>query len=249
MTPISTTGQYSTAPPRRPRIGPSSRHASEPRSVLDRGATTDSDTDDVDGTGSTRTRPAHIGCPAHPHDRPHLARGHPSPGPTGLGTTSDALREGPPRRGPGSNRGRPGAGGGTGPGALRGPGGGTGSRLGGTHGHGHPTPANNVRTGDGSGEEGHGGDSGRGGGHGGTRRQPLPDDVPALGPTAGRHLPEPAHAPAPMVGTQGPVPPTTGTGRPTTRIATQPAGMRAAWGGTGGRRRHPVQRRAAARPT
>lgn len=137
MTPISTTGQYSTGPPIPPGIAAGSAHASETRSatcgpgpVAAPDADADSDADGVDGAGS-RGAPADRtvtrgGRPAHTHDRPHLAGGNTSVGPACLGTAPDALRQGPPGRGPGGGPGRPGSRGGRRPGALRRPGGGKG---------------------------------------------------------------------------------------------------------------------------
>lgn len=208
MTPLSTSGRRSTAASGDAGAPGRFPHASEPKCACLRAPDPAGDRHG-DGPAGPATTPVRVGCaPGGRHragDRPHLARRPAPPGPAGLGAPGDGLRPGTPGRGPGGARGHTGSNGGGGPGLLRGPGGRQGSRLGGPHGNGRPTPAHDVRAGDGDGRGGRGGGTGRGDRHGGRERFALHGDVRPLGPAPRRGVREPAVAPAAVAPAQGPV--------------------------------------------
>ncbi len=153
---------------------------------------TDADADD--DRGAVRPRAA----PAGTRRGHRLAGGDAATDRTGLGPARDGVRGGPPRRGSGRARRRPGQSGGARPGVLRGARGGHRGGGGGTVRNGRPASAHHVRTGDAIGEEGRPGGAGRVAGCAGTPGEPLrPYAMPALGLAARRHVSGPAVTAAP----------------------------------------------------
>lgn len=244
VTPLSTTGRYSTDPGHdRPDAGRFS-HASETMSAYVAGfaAGTDGDRPGIpdpvrpgpdDRPGTTGSAPIPGTARGSRSDgtdrRPRMALGRTSLGRTGLGSPGDDIRPRSPGRGPRGGPGHTGTGGRTGPGVFRRPGRGARSGLGGTDGHRDAATTHDVRAGTGVGGEGRRGRDGRGSGHRGhrgTRKSPLPDVMPALGPAQRKDIPEPA-VPAPTLAAERrPVP--LATGDRASAIATPAVGMGAA---------------------
>lgn len=200
VTPLSTTGRYSTDPGHDPPDAGRFSHASETMCAYVAGATAGHDGDrpggaepvgpgppvrpspsDPDGTTGTcrAAGPRYDG----PGGRRHVAGGRTPFGGTGLGSPGDALRPRPPRRGPGRVPRHAGARRGSRPRLLRGPRRGPRHRLGGTVEHGDTTAPHDIRACRTDGTKRRRGDGGRRARHGGTKRVALRELVPALGPT------------------------------------------------------------------
>lgn len=223
MTPLSTTGRCSTDPSHDPPDAGRFSHASETMSAYMAGPAAGFDGDrpgipdpvrlgTYDRTrtagphGTTGTFRRSGSRSGGPGCGPRVARGRTSLGPTGLGTAGDDIRPRSPGRGPHRGSRHTGTGRRTGPGVVRGQSRGTRSGLSGTDRHGHPTSAHDIRSGAGNGGEGRRSRDGRGTGHRGTRQPPLPDVMPALGPTQRKDLPGPTVTTATLATEQGPVP-------------------------------------------
>lgn len=222
MTPLSTTGRCSTDPGHDPPDAGRFSHASETMSAYVAGPAAGFDGDRpgipdpvrpgtydrTRTTGPHRTtgtfRPSGSRS-SGPGRGPRLARGRTSLGRTGLGTAGDGIRPRSPGRGPHGGSRHTGTGRRTGPGVVRGQGRGTRSGLSGTDGHGHTTPAHDIRSGPGNSGEGHRSRGGRGTGHRGTRQLPLPDIVPALGLAQRKDVPGSTVTAATLAIEQGPV--------------------------------------------